>query len=210
MADVGLYSHSMDYLLNHIDKLPGFLIYLILGASAFLENIFPPAPGDMIVAFGAFLVGTGRLGFTGVFISTTAGSLAGFMTLFWLGGYLGRRFFIERDYFFFKKEDIIRAGKWFKKYGYFIVTFNRFFPGVRSVISIAGGIYRMDRVKVCFLALISCALWNLIWISIGYTLGSNWGTVEEELKIIFARYNIVIFSLLLVLFVYVIIRKNRR
>jgi membrane protein DedA with SNARE-associated domain len=200
----------MEYLLNHIDKLPDFLVYLILGFSAFLENIFPPAPGDMIVAFGAFLVGAERLGFAGVFISTTLGSLLGFLTLFWLGGYLGRRFFIERDFFFFKKEDIIRTGKWFKKYGYFIVTFNRFFPGVRSVISIAGGIYKLNRTRVFFLALFSAALWNIIWMGIGYTLGSKWERVETELKFIFARYNFVVLSLLLVLFVYVIFKRNKQ
>lgn len=196
--------------MNHLDKMPDFLIYLVLGFSAFMENIFPPAPGDMIVAFGAFLVGAGRLGFVGVFISTTLGSLLGFMTLFGLGGYLGRRFFIERDFFFFKKENIVRTGNWFKKYGYFIVTFNRFFPGIRSVISIAGGVYRLDRRKVVFLALLSAAMWNLIWISIGYTLGSNWKIVENELKIIFARYNFVILSILLVLFLYVTFLKNKK
>jgi len=200
----------MEYLLNHFDKMPDFLIYLVLGFSAFLENIFPPAPGDMIVAFGAFLVGAERADFVGVFISTTLGSLLGFMTLFWLGGYLGRRFFIERDFFFFKKENIIRTGNWFKKYGYFIVTFNRFFPGIRSVISIAGGIYKLDRMKVFFLALLSAALWNLIWMTIGYTLGSNWKMVENELKTIFARYNFVVLSLLSVLFVYVIIKKDKQ
>jgi membrane protein DedA with SNARE-associated domain len=200
----------MDYLLNHLDKLPAFIIYLVLGFSAFLENIFPPAPGDMIVAFGAFLVGAGRLGVVGVFISTTLGSLLGFMTLFGLGAYLGRRFFIERDFFFFKKEDIIRTGNWFKKYGYFIVLLNRFFPGIRSVISIAGGIYKLERIKVIFLALASAALWNSIWMAIGYTLGSNWEMVENELKTIFARYNFVISTLLLVLFVYVIIKKNKK
>ena len=163
-----------------------------------------------MVAFGAFVVGAGRLGVVGVFISTTLGSLLGFMTLFGLGAYLGRRFFIERDFFFFKKEDIIRTGNWFKKYGYFIVLLNRFFPGIRSVISIAGGIYKLERLKVIFLALASAALWNSIWMAIGYTLGSNWEMVENELKTIFARYNFVISTLLLVLFVYVIIKKNKK
>ncbi len=200
----------MNYILEHLDKMPDILVYLVLGFSAFMENIFPPAPGDMVVAFGAFLVGAGRLGFFGVFISTTLGSLLGFMTLFGLGGYLGRRFFIERDFFFFKKEDIIKTGNWFKKYGYFIVSFNRFFPGVRSVISIAGGIYKLNRIKVVFLALLSAALWNLIWMGIGYTLGSNWEKVENELKTIFTRYNIVVLSLLLVLFVYVIFKRNKQ
>lgn len=210
MTFVRLYSVPMDYILNHIDKMPDFLIYLVLGFSAFMENIFPPAPGDMIVAFGAFLVGAGRLGVVGVFVSTTLGSFFGFMTLYALGGYLGRRFFIERDFFFFKKENIIRTGNWFKKYGYFIVGFNRFFPGIRSVISIASGVYKLEKTKVAFLALLSAALWNFIWMSIGYTLGSNWEMVEKELKTIFAQYNLVIFSLFLVLFVYVIIKRNKK
>lgn len=200
----------MDQLIEYLNNLPEFLIYIFLGLSAFMENLFPPAPGDMMIAFGAFLVGTGRLSFFGVYLSTTFGSLLGFMVLFWLGEYLGKRFFIERDYRFFKKEDIVKAGSWFKKYGYFIITLNRFFPGIRSVISIAAGIYRLERLKVALLALISCAIWNMIWISVGYTIGDKWKIVEERISSHFARYNLVIIILLAVLVIYVFIRKVYR
>jgi len=70
---------------------------------------FPPIPGDTITAFGAFLVATERLSFFGVYLSTTLGSLFGFMFLFWIGSLLGRRFFIEKDYRFFRAKDIIRG-----------------------------------------------------------------------------------------------------
>ena len=40
-----------------------WMLYLILFASAVVENLFPPIPGDTITAFGAFLVGTGRLNY---------------------------------------------------------------------------------------------------------------------------------------------------
>lgn len=198
----------MNLLIDYLDKLPESLMYIVLGFSAFIENIFPLTPGDMIIAFGAFLVGTGQLSFIGVYISTTFGSLMGFMFLFWLGGYLGRRFFIERDYRYFKKKDIVRAGRWFKKYGHFIITMNRFFPGVRSVISIAAGIYKLDKVRVALLALISCSVWNLIWMSIGYTLGNNWETVEERISSLFVRYNVVLFILLFILLIYMLVRKK--
>ena len=87
----------MDLIINYLQTLPDSFIYLALGLSAFVENLFPPIPGDTMIAFGAFLVGTGRLAFFGVYLSTTLGSLLGFMVLFWLGSYLGRKFFIERD-----------------------------------------------------------------------------------------------------------------
>jgi len=182
----------VDNFLRFLDSLPNGFVYILLGASAFVENVFPPIPGDTITAFGAFLVGTRRLSFGGVYIATLAGSLAGFMFLFWIGRLLGRRFFIERDYRFFKAQDIGRAEEWFKRYGYFLVLLNRFFPGIRSVISIAGGISRLRVFKVALLALISAAVWNLIWMLIGYSIGNNWETVKEKLAYIMFRYNIAI------------------
>jgi membrane protein DedA with SNARE-associated domain len=173
-------------------SLPNTLLYVMLSASAFVENVFPPIPGDTITAFGAFLVGSGRLSFFGVFISTTLGSLAGFMFLFWIGNLLGRRFFIERDLWFFKAEDIVRAEKWFKKYGYLLVLLNRFFPGIRSVISIAGGISRLSTLKVGLLALVSSAIWNLGWISIGFALGTKWDLVRERMGYLLGRYQMAI------------------
>ena len=130
------YTEKFFHLLN---TLPDFLVYLLLGLSAFVENIFPPIPGDTITAFGAFLVGTGRLGFFWVYISTTMGSLFGFMFLFWVGSYLGRRFFIEKDYRLIKAKQIIKAEDWYRKHGYLLIGINRFLPGIRSVISVAGG-----------------------------------------------------------------------
>lgn len=200
----------LDQFLSFLDSLPDMLIYLLLGLSAFLENVFPPAPGDTITAFGAFLVGTNRLRFSGMFVSTTLGSLAGFMFLFWVGNLLGRRFFIERDFWYFKAEDIIRAEEWFRKYGYFLILLNRFFPGIRSVISIAGGISKLRVPKVALLAFISCSVWNLIWISMGYTLGTNWETARIKIEDIMAGYNYAILALLVIFILFLILRKIRK
>lgn len=200
----------LDRFLDSLNSLPDFLIYFFLGLSAFVENVFPPIPGDTITAFGAFLVGTKRLHFFGVYFATTLGSLAGFMFLFWVGSLLGRRFFIARDYWFFKAEDIIRSEKWFQKYGYFLVLLNRFFPGIRSVISITGGISKLKASKVAWLALISSCVWNLIWISFGYMLGNNWEMVRDKMSYFLVRYNIAILILLGLLIIFLFIRKARK
>ncbi|MBW2348340.1 MAG: DedA family protein [Deltaproteobacteria bacterium] len=200
----------LDRFLDLLNGLPDLLLYLSLGVSAFVENVFPPIPGDTITAFGAFLVGTGRLGLAGVFAVTTAGSLLGFMTLFGLGKALGRRFFLDKDYRFFKAEDILKAEAWFRKYGYLLVLLNRFFPGVRSVISVAGGISRLRAWKVGLLALASCGVWNLLWISLGYSLGSNWDVVRGRLGAILARYNAVVLSAGAAVALFLLIRALRR
>lgn len=200
----------LDRFLDSLSLLPENLIYLVLGLSAFVENVFPPIPGDTITAFGAFLVGTERLHFFGVYLSTTLGSVVGFVFLFWIGSILGRRFFIERDYWFFKAEDIIRAEAWYRKYGYFLVLLNRFFPGIRSVISLAGGITGLRLLRVTLYALISAGVWNLIWISLGYVLGRNWETVRENLGHIMVRYNLAIFSVMGLAILILVVKRLKK
>ncbi|RLB11489.1 MAG: hypothetical protein DRG63_12880 [Deltaproteobacteria bacterium] len=200
----------LDQFLNFLSTLPACLIYIFLGISAFVENIFPPIPGDTITAFGAFLVGTHKVGFIGVYVSTTIGSLTGFMCLFWIGYRLGRPFFIERDYRFFKAEDILRAEQWFRKYGYFLILLNRFLPGIRSVISISGGISGLKWGRVALLALISCAAWNLIWIEVGYAIGSNWAVVRNTMSQVMSKYNMVVLAATAVVVLFLLTRRYLR
>ena len=200
-----------DIFLDYLQSLQDNLIYLLLGLSAFVENLFPPIPSDTITVFGAFLVGMGRLDFFGVYISTTIGSLLGFMSLFWIGSYLGRRFFIEKDYRFFKAKDIVKTEEWYRKHGYLLIAINRFLPGIRSAISVAGGISRLSVIRVSVLALLSCAVWNLIWISLGYALGTNWETIKSKVSVIMVKYNIIVVVLFVItLFIVVLIKKYRR
>ena len=201
----------MDVLINFIHSLPDSIIYVTLWLSAFVENLFPPIPGDTIIVLGAFLVGTGRLNFLGVYFSTTFGSLLGFMVLFWVGTYLGRRFFIEKDRSFIKARNIIKAEAWMQKYGYSLIVLNRFLPGIRSVISLVGGITGLNIIKVSIFAFISSAVWNLIWTLLGYALGSNWGIFKANMLAIMFRYNIAIL-ILFVLFVasVVVVQRYRR
>ncbi len=203
----------LDRFLNLFDTLPNSLLYLLLGVSAFVENIFPPIPGDTITAFGAFLVGARKLDFMGVYLSTTLGSLAGFMALFRIGNLLGRKYFIERDYKLFSAQNIIQAEEWFRKYGYFLILLNRFFPGIRSIISLAGGISKLGTFRVAILALISAGAWNLIWIAIGYSLGNNWEIVKEKMGTILFQYNLfflLLAALVVLVFLLRMLRKKRK
>ncbi|MBN2125055.1 MAG: DedA family protein [Deltaproteobacteria bacterium] len=195
--------------LKFLEDLPDGAIYLLLGLSALVENLFPPIPGDTITAFGAFLVGIGRLDFWGVYAATTLGSLTGFLMLFWIGRRLGRRFFLERDHRFFRAEDIRKAEVWFQKYGCLLIAANRFLPGVRSVISIAGGISRLEAIQVGVLAFLSCGLWNGIWIMMGYLLGSNWQVVQAKISFILVRYNLAVVLVAAVILFFLWCRKKR-
>jgi len=200
----------IERFLNELRSLPDVLIYVFLGLSAFVENLVPPIPGDTITAFGAFLVGMGRLSFVGVYISTTVGSLLGFLCLFWVGGLLGRHFFIERDFRFLRAKDIIKAEEWFSRYGYLLILFNRFMPGIRSAVALAAGISRFRTIPVLVLSLLSCAAWNLIWIFMGHTLGTHWETVEGKMGDFMVRYNVAVILVIVLVVLFFILKKRFR
>jgi membrane protein DedA with SNARE-associated domain len=200
----------IEKFLNELRSLPDFLIYFFLGLSAFVENLVPPIPGDTITAFGAFLVGVGRLSFGGVYAATTLGSLLGFLCLFWIGGFLGRRFFIERDFRFLRAKDIIKAEEWFSRYGYFLILFNRFMPGIRSAVALAAGMSRFRTLPVLFLSFMSCAAWNLIWIFMGHTLGTHWETVEKKMGDFLVRYNVAMIILIALCLLFFLFKKRFR
>jgi len=202
-----LISKIIEYLLPTNDA----FLYIFLFLSAVIENLFPPIPGDTITAFGAFLVGSGRLDYFLVYLSTTIGSVTGFMILFLLGKYLGKQFFVNKDYKYFSAQKIGIAEKWFSKYGYLVVLANRFFPGIRSVISIASGITMLNTVKVLIFSIISASIWNLMWIHTGYLLGENWDTVKERMGNLLRGYNLIA-SIIMVVFViaFILYMKSKK
>lgn len=183
--------HYIDLIIKEVSCLPKSIIYLFLCISAFTENICPPIPGDTIIAFGAFLAGQKRLSFPIAYLFTVMGSLAGFMFVFWIGLYLGERILLVKNRNpFLKSQDITKAQKWLKKYGYLIILVNRYLPGVRSVISITSGILGLSPIKVMTSALIGCATWNLIIMYLGLNIGSNWEEIKYKLTQLLSQYNI--------------------
>jgi len=202
----GLFTHIIEFILS----LGEYLLYFFLFASSVVENVLPPVPGDTVTALGAYLAGTGRLSFISVYTATTFGSATGFMILFFFGRYLERGFFEGKNYSFFSKDKIADAEKWFLKYGYFVILFNRFMPGLRSVISIASGICGLKTVPVLFFSLLSAMLWNFIWIYAGYTIGNNWEAVRKGVTKLLESYNYAAGSLLFILLIIFLIKYFRK
>ncbi len=183
---------SFLFNLQHVDPI---IAYAFLFASAFVENVFPPIPGDTVTIFGAYLVGRGVLNFWGVYIATTLGSITGFMTIYGIAFYLEWKVLEKYQAKWMAKNHIQRVEAWFQRFGYWVVLANRFLSGARSVISLAAGLTRMRPVPVFLLALVSCAIWNGLLIYLGASLGKNWQEVVQFVK----TYNTYVLTLLVFL-----------
>lgn len=162
--------------------------YLFLVCSSYLENIFPPFPGDMMMVFGGYLVGRDGLSFAGAFASTFAGHTAGFMTLYYLGRRLGREALLKIRWIRNTEPWIDRAEAYALRYGAALIVLNRFLPGIRSVISIAVGLLRMRWWTVLLSAVLSISTWNALLLYGGRALGQNWEHVARLLN----QYNLIV------------------
>ncbi|MEJ2635844.1 MAG: DedA family protein [Calditrichia bacterium] len=186
----------MDAIIQQLLQLGPVWAYFLLFVSAFVENVFPPIPGDTVTVLGAYLVGRKILSFWGVYAATTAGSILGFMTIFGVAYWLEWKFIERYNPKWIARSHIDRVEKWFRKYGYWIVLFNRFLSGTRSVVSIVAGLSKMKPVFVFILALISGAIWNGILIYLGATIGKNW---EEIIQIVKLYNRVIIIATIVVI-----------
>ncbi len=144
-----------DSFIEFLKNQNNYVLYSILFISGIVENLFPPAPGDTITIFGAFLIGRNRLNFFYVYLLTTAGSSIGYMILFYLGKLVQKDYFLKKDFSFFSAESFNKVELWYEKYGYVLILANRFIPAVRSVTGIVAGILRLQVFKVFIYSLIS-------------------------------------------------------
>lgn len=197
----------LDYFDHLLEQIHPSLAYLILFISSFIENTFPPIPGDTVTVLGAYLTTTGRLGFWGVYLSTTTGSIFGFFSMYLIGLKFGRQFlntkFRAR---IFNETQIIRVQHWFAQYGYLVIAGNRFLSGTRSVISLFAGFFHLKWGLVLLLSTLSALVWNGLLIYGGYLLGVNWKSIID----IIGNYNNIVIILTMILIVFFILRSLRK
>jgi membrane protein DedA with SNARE-associated domain len=173
---------SFDQILEFIRSQNEFIIYGILLVSAFIENVFPPFPGDTVTLAGAYLAGEGNIAYIGVLFSVVIGGIAGAMTLYTIGKISGRPYFETGKGRYLVKGNLRRAERLFEKYGGAIILGSRFLAGIRSVIAITAGIVRYDALRMTILTSISFVLWTGLLVGLMIYFKSNWRMIAELIK----------------------------
>ena len=202
--------HLEDFI-HSLASLGGLWIYVAIFLIAYIENLFPPSPSDMVVVFGGSLAGIGRIDFLGVLAAATLGSTLGFATMYAVGRWFGVRIIEGGKLSFIPKESVTKVEGWFRKYGYWIIVLNRFLAGTRAVVSFFAGISRLRLPQTTFLCFISSLAWNSILVTAGNFLGQNW----QDIGIYLTTYSqtvtaVIILVVLLLVARYVFGRKKNK
>ncbi|MEX1212271.1 MAG: DedA family protein [Balneolaceae bacterium] len=162
-------------------------ILTIFFVIAWLENVFPFVPGDMLIVFGGYLAAQDVISFVPLWSVTTLGALAGFVTMYGLGAIWGYRIVGDDEHRWFSSwiddRTIGKGKRWMQKWGQWVILFNRFLAGTRSVIALTAGIYR-TRVRTTLInATLSSLAWNWILIGLGWIVHDNWQVIGDYLQV---------------------------
>ncbi|MBI1807538.1 MAG: DedA family protein [Ignavibacteria bacterium] len=198
----------MNDFIHHLASLDPIWVYAIIFFVAFVENIFPPSPSDAIVVFGGALAAMDRGNFVVALIAGTAGSTLGFMTMFSIGKWFGRKILEAGRIKFIRPEGLHKMEHWFLRYGYWLIVANRFLAGTRAVVSFFAGISELDFVKTSILSCVSSLFWYGILVYTGYSLGEHWEAVASYLKSYSEVMTGIILLAGLILLVRYYLRKN--
>jgi membrane protein DedA with SNARE-associated domain len=164
----------MESFLQNLSSFNPLWIYLIAVGVAYIENIFPPFPSDVVLVAVGSTIALGKVNFAALLFISTVASTAGFVTMYWIGKWFGVRMIESRRIKFLPYEQVHTVEAWFKSYGYGIVVANRFLAGTRAVVSFFVGMSELLLWKTVVLSFISSAAWNFLLIFAGKSLGDNW------------------------------------
>lgn len=177
----------VQQIVEWIQTLSPFYIYLIFTLVAYFENILPPIPGDVLVAFGGYLVAEQIIHFIPVLTLTTVASVVGFMSMYGVGWYFGDRIEQERGRFwlmrFIDVKYFDKINRWMNRWGQGVILANRFLAGTRSAISLAAGISKTNVYSTIISSFVSSILWNTILLSFGWVVHENWQVIGHYLNV---------------------------
>jgi len=199
---------------GHIDNLIRLVtehgtgwILLFVFVSMFVENVFPPYPGDAVIFAAGFISGSGKMSVVPLLILSMIGSISSIMLLHHIGRRYGRVVFESRRLKFLKPEALPRIETWFEKYGDTLLVASRFLAGTRALVAFSAGVGRISYPRMAVLSGISVIMWNSLIILSAYFLKSNWEAVYNILM----TYNRVIFAVvILAICTFIIFKIVRR
>lgn len=172
----------MQALLDWLFTLPAGALYTVLVVTAAIENLIPPFPSDVVVAFGSFVIAQGRKGtMAGVFLATWGGNVLGAMLVYALGRRYGAERLERRLAGKHAESTDARIRRLFERYGMPAIFVSRFIPGVRAVVPAFAGALRLSVVSTAVMVASASAIWYGLVTMVAFRVGSDWETLKETI-----------------------------
>jgi len=175
-----------------------------------IESSFIPFPSEIVIPPAAYLAQQGEMNIFLVILSGIIGSLLGALINYFLAYTLGRKIIYSLadskilKFLLINKEKVVKAEKYFLRYGNFSTFIGRFIPAVRQLISIPAGFSKMNLKNFTLYTFLGSSIWVIVLAILGYAFGSN-----KELIAEYYEYISISFVVLSVILIIGLIIKNK-
>lgn len=160
----------IDWLLT----LPQSTLLPVMGLLAAAENVFPPIPADVLIAFGAFVAARSEASPIPAFLTVLFGNVAGAMAMYAAGRKYGASW-TERKFRLKHKETADeRFLNLYARYGLLALAIGRFIPGVRAIVAPFAGALRASAFGTLAAITVASAAWYGLITWLAFRAGSNW------------------------------------
>ena len=185
------------YIIEFLDSIFSFgtfWVYLVLFVACFIENLFPPFPGDSFIIAAGGLVALQRLDLTLTAATIMVGGVSSVMLLYYFGAGYGRRYFQEKDYKYFSVKDIELMEVRLLKYGALVLVISRFLVGIRSAVAVAAGVGRYPALNMFFYSTISYFLFTFVLMYLAIQTVENFDIIMQIME----KYNLIVWPIMLI------------
>ena len=198
----------VDWAVETMDSLGALGVLLLI----FLENLFPPIPSEVILPLAGVTAAGPHQSYWVMLLASLGGSVLGAWVLYGLGRALGperlRRIFLRLP--LLHVEDYDKTVAFMDRHGHKAIFFGRMVPGIRSLISIPAGLYAMPVGAFTLLTLAGSALWNAIFLTIGYVMGSNWTVIGPYTDVFSTVVYAIVALVALTFLIRLVLRERKR
>src|SRR5437764_12600078 len=143
--------------------------YLGIFLMMVFESTAVPIPAEVVIPPAAYWAAQGRFNIWLVVIAATIGSWVGSAISYWVAYKLGRPLVARfGKYVLLSPAKMEKADLWFEAYGAGGIFVARLLPGIRHLISIPAGLFRMNFKSFSVMTVIGAGLFNgaLAWFGI--------------------------------------------
>jgi len=170
-------------LLDSLATMPPVAVYAVLAGLSLIENVFPPVPGDAVLALGAFLTVTGSLDPVTLFFVCWVPNFLGTIGVYFLARRVGGGLFESRmGRRLLSPESIASLERGYIRYGLAGVFLGRILPGVRAVVAPFAGLIRLPPFRALAPIGLASALWFAGMIVLGRYIGQSWEGIQVILR----------------------------
>lgn len=172
---------NIEQIITRLSELPLPMLYMVMGAVSALENIFPPFPSDVVVAFGAFLAARGAASAVSTFIVCWVGNILGAGFAYYIGRRYGTGAFMKRLEKWAGADAEAKLISLYEKYGFFALFLSRFLPGVRALVPPVAGAMKLPPVRTFLAIAAASAIWFIFITWLAFQAGENWEALYGDI-----------------------------